>query len=494
MPHIATQSRGLLLSQVISSGHWYGGDEIRIASCCVEPDRCQPGDLFVVLEDSPLDAQQAVDTAVSRGASAILGERIFPRPVRQYLVDDCRAAYGQLCHALVGDPARSLRTVGITGSHGKTVTEQLLLGVFQAAGYQAAALGSPSADGVGEAKLTASSAPAAARLARWLAEFRGQGGTHAVIEASSQALAERQFSGLSLDAAVITHIGREHIRWHGSLPEYQAAKAHLLQQLKPGGFAVLNADDPASVALHSQIDAPAITVGLQQPADITATLIERHVSEQTFLLEAGDESHVVRTQMIGDAHLYNCLAAAAVGLVMGIRPSHIVRGLESVTSLPARLQRLECGQPFAVFIDRSYSPRSLAQLLTTLRQVCTRRLYCVLGIDQRQSATGRAQLGRVLERMADHSVLTSSRLNRKLSLKTAHEVLDGFDRPAQAHLMPHRSRAICWTLSQAKAGDVVLVAAGRPCPVADDTLLDEDLARYWLQHVDPQTPCPWTPA
>jgi hypothetical protein len=80
-------------------------------------------------------------------------------------------------------------------------------------------------------------------------------------------------------------------------------------------------------------------------------------------------------------------------------------------------------------------------------------------------------------------------------MKMAHEVLDGFDRPAQAQLMPRRSRAICWTLSQAAPGDIVLLSGGRESLGPDDVLLtDEDVTRYWLQHVDQREACPWTPA
>ena len=81
-----------------------------------------------------------------------------------------------------------------------------------------------------------------------------------------------------------------------------------------------------------------------------------------------------------------------------------------------------------------------------------------------------------------------------MSLRTAHDVLDGFDRPAQAHLMPDRAKAICWILSQAQPGDVVLLAGGAESVGPDDVrLCDEDVTRYWLQHIDDPSQCPWVP-
>jgi UDP-N-acetylmuramoyl-L-alanyl-D-glutamate--2,6-diaminopimelate ligase len=328
-----------------------------------------------------------------------------------------------------------------------------------------------------------------------LAEFRSRGGTHAVIDASRQTIAHQHLSGLTFDAAVVTGLGGGSTAGANPFGRSWTCGRQLVDQLKPGGFAVLNADDLSSKALLDQLDIPALTVGLRRPADLTATLLERHPSEQTFLFETGDESHVVRTAMIGDDHVTSCLAAAAVGLVLGVSPNHIVQGLEAVQSVPGRLQRIECGQPFSVYIDRSSNPSALARNLSTLRAVCSGRLHCLLGVDLRVPPLRRAQAGRVLERQADRSVLTGTRLNRKLPLRAAHDALDGFDRPAQAHLMPNRSRALCWTLSQASPGDVVLLAGGRESLGPDNVRLsDEDVARYWLQHVDQSAPCPWTPA
>jgi UDP-N-acetylmuramoyl-L-alanyl-D-glutamate--2,6-diaminopimelate ligase len=473
-----------LLSQTIPDGRWFLGDEPRVRSCCCVADQCQPGDLFVVLDERNLASSRHVELAMERGAIGILAERPFPNPIPQYLVDDSRAAFGLLCHALAGAPSQSLRTVGITGTYGKRATEHLLSSILSAAAQPHASV---DAEQIGRG--------GAMQVARWLAESRASGCQYALLEASSQSLARRQLSGVALDAAVITNIRREHAEWHGSLKNYQAAKLRLLDQLKPGGLTVLNVDDAVSRALTSQLDGPVITVGMNEPAELTATLLERQASEQMFLCDAGDESIVVRTRVIGDGHIYNCLSAAAVALSWGLDSATIVRGIESVTTVPNRLQRVECGQSFGVFVDAAHTPRSLGNVLQTLRSVCSGSLHCLLGADHRLPEITRAELGRYLERFTDAAILTGTRFDRKMSLRSAHEILDGFDRPAQAHVMPDRAKAICWTLSQAKPGDVVLLAGGAESCGPDDVLLcDEDVTRYWLQHADCPSYCPWVPA
>jgi UDP-N-acetylmuramoyl-L-alanyl-D-glutamate--2,6-diaminopimelate ligase len=483
MPLQAASGRGLLLSTTIPNGRWFFGSEPRIASCCSVAEQCQSGDLFAVLDEQRLAAECQVELALERGAIGILSERMFPNAVPQYIVDDSRVAFGQLCHALAGYPSHSLRTIGITGSYGKTTTQRLLAAIFSAAAFSHASLDAVAINTGG-----------AIQVARWLAEWRANTCEFALVEASSQTLAQRHLSGLQLDAALVTNIRREYADWHGSVQNYRAAKRRLLDQLKPGGFAVMNVDDPLSRPLIDEMDCATITIGMGEPADLSATLLERHASEQTFLLDVGDESMVIRTSMIGDAHIYNCLAASAVALTLGIDPAAIVRGIESIAEIQNRLQRIECGQPFGVFIDGSYTPQSLGHAIETLRGVCRGDIHCVMGINPRVSEAALAQIGQTLERGVDRCVLTGTRFDRKMSLRTAHEVLDGFDRPAQAHLMPDRAKAICWALAQAQAGDVVLLAGGVESDGPGEVALsDEDVARYWLQQA-PQPTCPWLPA
>ncbi len=485
MPLSHSSAHGLRLSQVITGGQWFFADEEpRVGSCSCRADQCQPGDLFVVLDDDELTTQEQIQEAIDRGATSLLCERPLPCAIPQYLVDDCRVAFGQLCHALANSPSQSLRTVGITGTYGKTSVQMLLQAMFAASQQTSSSLSAATVENSGPTQ-----------VARWLAEVRAQGDHVAILEASSTALSRHQLSGLQLDAAVITNVRREHASAHNSLAAYQSAKARILRYLKPGGVAVLNADDPVCRSLLERLEQPTLTFGMHGEANLTATVLERHLSEQTFLIDAGDESLAVRTPIIGDGHIANCLAAAAVGLVAGLDLSDIVRGLERIESVPGCLQRLECGQPFAVFVDHSSSPHALANLLSTLRPLTKGNLTCLLGVDHRQSDTTRAQVGRTLERWSDASILTGSRLDRKMSLNAAHDVLDGFDRPAQAHVMPERARAICWALDQAEPGDVVVLAGAFPTNPRDaEALTDEDVSRYWLQQLDGDRNCPWMPA
>ncbi len=453
---------GVCLRQLFPDAQFFGGAAVRIQSCTSDSRQCRPGDLFVALVGSRHDGHEYAGEAIRRGAIAILAERPLPLAVPTCIVDDTRVAFGRLCQAIAGDPSRQLRVVGVGGSSGKTTTAMLTAAVLEAAGHQVGIMGSL---GFCDAMVTAPAGrplPAAPELADWLARMTLNGCSHAVLEASSHALLQRRLAGVQLDAAIVTNVRRPHANHFGSALNNCKAKGRLLDHLRPDGVAVINADDPASTFLLSHRQGPTITVAHDGPGELTATIIERHKSEQMFLLTAGSETIPVRTRLIGDHQVYNFLGAAAVGLVAGIDLETVVKGLESVAQMPGRLERIECGQEFGTFVDMARTPESLSVSLRTLKNVTSGRLICVFGAPGGRNRDMRPLLGQVAERYADLLVITSDNPAMEKPLEIAHDIFDGCRRPGAPHVVPDRAKAIQWALSEAKPGDTVLVA-GKGC-------------------------------
>ena len=493
---LSTQARGgVSLRDLLPEARFVRALDVRATSCCTRADRCQSGDVFVALAAANYDGHDHAAEAVERGASAVIAERLLPVPTPLIIVDDSREALGEICQALVDRPSDVLRTIGITGTHGKTTASWLLASVLQAADRQVGLLNSVAYSDSQESAAARAATPAAPQLARWLARMTAAGCDSAVLEVSSRGLAERRVAGIDFDAAVLTTLGRAHLGLHGSVENYHRAKQRLLSMLKPGGFAVLNADDETCQRLAGAVDAPLLTYGMFSDADVTASVIERQRSEQTFYLQAGDELAPVRTRIIGDAHVSSCLAAATVGLTLGIDLPTIVRGLESVTCVPGRLERIECGQDFGVFIDAARSPERLAYVLRTLRKVTSGRLICVAGAPCGRGRSGRAWLGRVLERSCDLPILTADNPRYEQPLAIVHDLLDGFQRPAKAHVLPDRARAMELALASARPGDtVIIVGKGeRQGQVVGSRRLphdDRQIARDWLYRCGRETQRP----
>jgi UDP-N-acetylmuramoyl-L-alanyl-D-glutamate--2,6-diaminopimelate ligase len=259
----------------------------------------------------------------------------------------------------------------------------------------------------------------------------------------------------------------------------------MLRYLSSDGFAVLNADDPVCASLLAEMHGPALTVGLKTRGEITATVVEQFRSEQTFLLQVGDETAAVRTPLVGDHNVYNCLQAAAIGSALGIELTTICRGLESVQRVPGRMDRIECGQPFGVFVDHARTGDALSAVLKTLRQATDGKLICVFGAAGGDDRAKRPLIARAAERGADMVVVTNENPRNEDPETILSEVTAGFDRPERAAVISDRGEAIAWALAAAEPGDCVLIAGrghepyqffGRKRVEFDD----RQFARQWL--------------
>jgi UDP-N-acetylmuramoyl-L-alanyl-D-glutamate--2,6-diaminopimelate ligase len=499
----ATQPPGVSLRELFPRARFIGAADIRATACSADSRQCRAGDVFVALVGSGHDGHDYAARAIGAGARALLVERPLPGiSVMQCVVPDTRVALGRLCQALAGNPSQRLRVVGVTGTNGKTTTSSLLASVLAAAGCRVGTLGTLGYFDSIESTPPGLTTPAAPELASWLARIEAAGCSHAVMEVSSHALAQSRVAGVEFDVACVTNVRRDHLDFHGTLENYRHAKQKFFDHLAPEGLVVLNVDDPVTAGFAADLHGPVLTVGIEQPAEFTATVVERFAAEQSFLLTAAAHTVPVRTRMIGDHHISNCLLAAAVGAAYGIDLPTIVRGLEAVSSVSGRLERIECGQPFGVFVDYAHTPDALATVLAALRQVVDGRLICVFGAGGNRDRQKRPLMGRAVARQADLAILTTDNPRDEDPGAIAGEVLaglrNGADSQCRAEVVVEldREAAICRALALAEAGDCVLIAGkGHECQqIVGRTALpldDREVARRWLYNIEPARAAAW---
>jgi UDP-N-acetylmuramoyl-L-alanyl-D-glutamate--2,6-diaminopimelate ligase len=477
---------GVSLRKVLADDLSVRPSDVRVSSCTSDFRQVKKGDVFVALTAADTDGHDFAVDAVRRGAVAVVCERQLPVfNVPQFVVSDSRTAYGRLCQALVGNPSQQLKVIGVTGTSGKTTVVRLLASILQTAGSTVGTVDSLAAwDGVNLTPATDSelSQPVLARL---LGNMSANGASHAIVEVSSRGLCESLLAGVELDAVCVTQVGRDHLDLHGSIENYRKAKRRILDHLRPEGVAILNADCPVSMRMLAELNQPALTIGIKQPSEISATILEQHINEQFFVLTAGDESACVRTAIFGDHHVYNCLTAAAMALAYGVELTTIARGLEAVENLPGRMERVMCGQDFSVLVDAAKTPDSLRACLRAARQVTTGRLICVFGGDGESNPDQLPALGRVAGAMADTSVITSNGTKFRGPFDFSRAIVRGFADPKKAHVILDRTEAIAWAIEQASNGDTVVLAGmgDRLYPHASSNDLawdDADAARYVL--------------
>jgi UDP-N-acetylmuramoyl-L-alanyl-D-glutamate--2,6-diaminopimelate ligase len=390
----------------------------------------------------------------------------------------------QICPGL-GLPSDNLKMIGVTGANGKTTTSCLIAGVLAHAGRKVGLLSSLGYFDGENAEDAERDELSPDRLNQLLARMVRNGCSHAVMAVSLDAAEQLSAAGVWFDAACLTNITRVHFDYDVQPGNHRPAKIPLFERLRGEAFAVLNADDPATERYLRELDGPALTVSIDSAAEITGMPINQYPSEQTFLITAGSETFPVRTQMIGRHHIYNCLTAATVGLAYGLELAQIVPTLEAAKHVPGRLERIECGQPFSVFVDFAHTPDGLAGCLQTLNSVTKGRLICVLGADGGRNDARLSLMGRIVEQGADAAIVTSASRVAQDRTSAMQGLLSGFRHPDRAEVVPDRTAAIHRALDSARPGDCVLIAGkryeNRPAQNAAELPKDDhQVASDWL--------------
>jgi len=487
------------LRGLFADAELFGADDFVMLNAVTDVHKIRQGDVFFALRTSSGDGHLSIDDAVLRGAGAIVSEEMTSNPFKMtpdgkliplFLVKSTQAAYARACQALYRFPARQMNMVGISGTSGKTMTAFLTAAILGAANQSVGLLSSLGCyDGVDATSCTITTLPPK-RTSSWLSRMLQNDCSCSVMEISSQALAQSRLEGIEFQTICLTNILSDHLEFHGSIENYRKAKMRLFEYLAPGGTAIINADDPLVSDVTRWLKIPTIRYGMNERADVSAMVLEQYAAEQTILLTVGSETLPLRTRIVGNHYIYDCLAAAAIGLRCGLDLTTIVRGIESVDVIPGRMERLECGQPFSVFVDAAHTAEELRSTLRFLREVTSGRILTIFGVPGETEKSRRPQLADLVSRLSHRVVFTDVNPGNENAEEITDALLSGVQARCQRRVVVchNRLEAIRKVLSMAKPGDCVLIVGkgsekfqliGGEVKKHDD----REIARRWLfQH------------
>ena len=423
--------------------------------------RVRPGCLFAVVPGPRDDGTRYVPDAVARGAVAVLASRkiLVPHDVSLVLVRDVREALAALCCRFYGHPAELVRTVGVTGTNGKTTVATLVRSLLATAGKQAALI-STCVHQVGSRRIPAgNTTPECTQLQAFFAEMVERTISHAVMEVSSHSLDQGRVRGIPFQVAAFTNLTRnEHLDYHGTFAAYRRAKARLFETLAPNATAVLNRDDAESGFLAERTRAAVMTYGLDGSADVTAEIEAIDLTGTTVRIHTPAGQVRVRSPLVGRYNVMNLLAGTCCGLALGLEPATIATGLERFAGAPGRLERVEAGQQFTVLVDYAHNADGLESVLTALRPLTQGRLIVVFGAGGERDPSKRPLMGRVAAERADVAFLTADNSRSECTGDIIEAIEGGMHGGMMRLVEPDRREAIRKAIEMAAPGDVVLVA------------------------------------
>ncbi|MGR3319607.1 MAG: UDP-N-acetylmuramoyl-L-alanyl-D-glutamate--2,6-diaminopimelate ligase [Candidatus Anammoxibacter sp.] len=443
--------------------------------------KIMPGFMFVAIEGHKLDGHNYVADAINRGASTIVtGKYIDSYPnVAQIVVNDSRKALSKLSNLFFGQPSKAIKTIGVTGTNGKTTTTYLIKSIIDSSvrnskpitcnqSYESDSRLESSVGLIGTIEYiigkdilpARETTPESVDLQNLLSQMIAQNLEYAVIEVSSQALVQHRTADVEFYAATFTNITPEHLDYHQNLLKYRAAKSMLFEKLDSNAFAILNVDDEAGKYIAKKTKANVVWYGIENNADVRCKVLKFLPDSTDIALSYKKDEIEVKLPMIGLHNVYNALAAAANGIVLGMDLDTIKNGICKLDNIPGRLESIDYGQSFKVFVDYAHTAHALDAVLQSLRKSTLNgdRLLLVFGCGGDRDKQKRSEMGKVAGKLTDRFWITNDNPRSEDPLEIIAEIKTGIDDGNVYSIEPDRKQAIKEAIKDAHGKDIVLIA------------------------------------
>jgi|TARA_B100001971_G_scaffold211703_1_gene240009 UDP-N-acetylmuramoyl-L-alanyl-D-glutamate--2,6-diaminopimelate ligase len=436
--------------------HLQGALDFHCGSIAYDSRRVTPRSIFVALEGDRTDGHDHIQDAAQRGASMVIVERsvMVSTEVAVVQVLDSRHALAVLAATFFGQPAQSLKLIGITGTNGKTSVAFLLRHLLRCAGRSCGLIGTVEYD-LGDRIIPASrTTPESLELHQYLAGMVQSGCEFCIMEVSSHALQQHRVAGLKFSGTVFTNLTQDHLDYHGDMEKYFATKRCLFEMRTDKATQIVNMDDPFGRRMVGEFDVR--TFGEAEEATFRISDLTLEQLKTSFQIAGAHYS----MPLIGRHNVSN--AAAAIGLARGIGISveRCIEGLSTAEPVPGRLEPIYRGQPFAVYVDYAHTDDALRQVLLTLREITPGRLHVIFGCGGNRDIGKRFKMGVVAAELADKICITTDNPRNEKPELIAGQIAEGCASVSESGwwIELDRERAIDEIIRAANPGDTVLIA------------------------------------
>ena len=436
--------------------------DVRRISC--DSRDVTPGTVFVALRGPLQDGHRYIDEAVKRKASAVILEDGSLKPLAGtsalfILVKDSKEALSKIAGNFFGRPYQRIKCVGITGTNGKTTVSYLVKSVLNAADIKCGLIGTIGYKVLEENLKTNNTTPGVLELHELMSNMVQAGDSYVVLEVSSHALDQERVKGIIFRSAIFTNLTQDHLDYHRTMEDYFLAKQKLFTECSNENTNfIINKDEASGQRLLGSIKGRILTYGFSSDVDVCVIRHELSRNGSQAIIKTPQGLINIVSSLVGRHNLYNIMAAVAFGVSEGLDPASIKKGIEAVSFVPGRLERIDAKKGFSVFVDYAHTDDALKNVLESLRLILHNgRIITVFGCGGDRDKDKRPKMGSVASALSDHCIVTSDNPRSEDPDEIIKQVVAGMEKN-NFEVVCDRYQAIQKALSMAAGGDFVLVA------------------------------------
>ena len=439
-----------------------GDINTEITSLVYDSRKVTPGSVFVCISGAVRDAHDFIPEVIEKGAVAIVVEKEVEMisGITYIRLHDTRRALATMAAAFFGYPAENLKTIGITGTKGKTTTTYMVRSILEASGIKTGLIGTIETI-IGDEKIPAVNTTPESYIVQETFRKMVDAGLEAVVmEVSSQALMQSRVEGFTFDIGVFTNLEPDHIgeNEHKNFGDYMRCKSLLFQKCKVGIF---NGDSEHVEGILAEHTCEVEMFGCREGFDYVASDIELKKEHGALGVEyrvSGKENFDVEVNVPGQFSVYNSLTAIAICHHFGVSQATIQKALTHV-SVKGRIEIVPVTKKYTLMIDYAHNAMALESLLKTLRAYEPKRLVCLFGCGGNRARSRRFEMGEVSSSLADITVVTSDNPRNEDPLAIIEDILVGVKKSKGEYVtIPDRKEAIRYCMEHAMEGDIIVLA------------------------------------
>lgn len=439
-----------------------GNLETEISTLVYDSRKVEAGSIFVCISGTVRDAHDFIPEVLEKGAVAVVVEKDVELVdgITYIKVENSRKALAFLAAAYFDYPAEKIKTIGITGTKGKTTTTYLVKSILESAGIKTGLIGTIESI-IGEEHIpSVNTTPESYVVQEMFRKMIDAGLDAVVMEVSSQALMLHRVAGFTFDIGVFTNLEPDHIgtNEHKDFDDYMHCKSLLFQQCKLGIF---NGDSEHIEGIMKDHTCEVETFGYGEKNDICAVNVELLKDQGALGVKYQAKGLVdfdVEVNVPGAFSVYNSLTAIAICHHFGVEEQAIKEALKHV-SVKGRIEIVPVTKRYTLMIDYAHNAMSLESLLTTLKAYEPNRLVCMFGCGGNRAKSRRYEMGEVSSRLADLTVVTSDNPRNEEPMDIINDILTGVKKADGAYVtVPDRKEAIQYCMEHAEDGDIIVLA------------------------------------
>ncbi len=444
----------MLLKDLISN---VGGElgNIQVTGITSDSREIKDGYAFVCIKGVTDDGHNYATSAAQKGAVVVITEHKM-NVDNEIVVADTRELYAHMCAKWFGNPADSLKLIGVTGTNGKTSITYMLKSILEHCGHKVGLIGTIQNMIGDEIIATKNTTPGVFELNRLFSLMKEKGCDYVVMEVSSHALDQKRVCGLTFDAAIFTNLTQDHLDYHITMENYLYAKKRLFDMCKT---AIVNSDDEYCDLLVEGLSCKVVSYSLSDESTYSAKAIKYRPTSVEYELVSNCILNHIKFNTGGRFSVYNSMCAVVTALELGFSIQEIADAVESIKGIKGRAESVPTGRDFAVIIDYAHTPDGLKNILKTFRDCEKNRVIALFGCGGDRDKTKRPIMGGIAARYADYVIVTSDNPRSEDPDEIIKDILvgtNGSNTPIK--VIANRIEAIKYAVSIAQPGDIIVLA------------------------------------